>query len=83
MTGASEICIGIVSAASFSPAPTWAARRLAPLFADLTAGISSGFSKTLTGALPDTQPVRREFLRRVRDFLRATREGDRDLLQRL
>src|SRR5713101_6111276 len=45
-----------------------ARRRLAALFADLAAGISSGFNNTLTitgGALPDTQPVRREFIRRV------------------
>ncbi len=67
---ASEICIGIVCAGIVLAGTDLggARRRLAALFADLAVGISSGFSDTLTrtgGALPDTQPVRREFIRRV------------------
>jgi hypothetical protein len=71
VTRASEICIGIVSAGILLAGTELGGgrrRRLAALFADLAAGISSGFSNTLTtsrGELPDTQPVRREFLRRV------------------
>ncbi len=67
---ASAICIGIVSAGVVLAGADLggARRRLAALFADLAAGISSGFSNTLGmtgGVLPDTQPVRREFIRRV------------------
>src|SRR6266851_2459992 len=70
VTRASEIGIGIVSAGVVLAGTDLggARRRLAALFADLAAGISSGFSNTLTitgCALPDTQPVRRELLRRV------------------
>ncbi len=70
VTRASEICIGIVCAGIVLAGTDLggARRRLAALFADLAVGISSGFSDTLTrtgGALPDTQPVRREFIRRV------------------
>src|SRR6266851_3855069 len=67
---ASEIGIGIVSAGVVLAGTDLggARRRLAALLADLAVEISSGFSNTLTitgGALPDTQPVRREFIRRV------------------
>jgi len=70
VTRANEICIGIVCAGIVLAGTDLggARRRLAALFADLAVGISSGFSDTLTrtgGALPDTQPVRREFIRRV------------------
>ena len=70
VTRASEICIGIVCAGVVLAGTDLGGgrRRLAALFADLTVGISSGFGDTLTmarGGLPDTQPVRQEFLRRV------------------
>src|SRR5438874_2984539 len=67
VTRASAIGIGIVSAGVVLAGADLggARRRLAALFADLTAGISSGFGNMLTGASPDTQPIRREFLRRV------------------
>ena len=70
VTRASAICIGILSAGVVLAGTDLggARRRLAGLFADLAAGISSGVSNTLTitgGALPDTQPVRQEFIRRV------------------
>jgi uncharacterized membrane protein YccC len=67
---ASEICIGIVCAGivlagtDFGGAP----RRLAGLFASLAAGIGSRFVEALSLAgpmLPDTQPLRRELVRRV------------------
>jgi len=67
---ASEICIGIVCA-GFVLALTdlgGARRRLAVLFAGLAAAITAGLTRTLTLAgpeLPNTQPVRREFLRQV------------------
>ena len=70
VTRASEVCIGIVCAGvvlagtDLGSAP----RRLAALFANLSADIMSWFTGTLvlTGPeLPDTQPVRREFIRRV------------------
>ncbi len=66
----SEICIGIVSAGivlagtDFGGAP----RRLAKLYAGLSATIMANFTRTLALAgpeLPDTQPMRRDFLRRV------------------
>jgi len=67
---ASEICIGIVSAGIVLAGTDLggARRRLAVLFAELSAGIASRFSATLVLAgpnFPDTTPVRREFLRRV------------------
>src|SRR6266850_4161235 len=67
---ASEICIGIVCAGvvlagtDFGGAP----RRVATLFAAISAEISGRFTNTLALAgpdLPDTQPVRRELVRRV------------------
>jgi uncharacterized membrane protein YccC len=70
ITRASEICIGIVCAGivlagtDFGTAP----RRLAVLFADLSAEITGRFAGTLALAgpgLPETQPVRRELARRV------------------
>jgi uncharacterized membrane protein YccC len=70
VTRASEICIGIVCAGvvltwtDFGGAP----RRLATLFAALSAEITGRFSGNLSPAgleFPDTQPVRRELMRRV------------------
>ncbi|MGA7264462.1 MAG: FUSC family protein [Stellaceae bacterium] len=70
VTRASEICIGIVCAGvvlagtDFGGAP----RRLATLFAALSAEITRRFSGNLSPAgleFPDTQPVRRELIRRV------------------
>jgi uncharacterized membrane protein YccC len=70
VTRASEICIGIVCAGvvlagtDFGGAP----RRLATLFAALSAEITGRFSGNLSPAgleFPDTQPVRRELIRRV------------------
>ncbi len=70
VTRASEICIGIVCAGvvlavtDFGGAP----RRLATLFAALSAEITGRFSRNLSPAgleFPDTQPVRRELIRRV------------------
>src|ERR1700680_340528 len=70
VTRASEICIGIVcagivlAATDFGGAP----RRLATLFAALSAEITGRFSGNLSPAgleFPDTQPVRRELIRRV------------------
>jgi uncharacterized membrane protein YccC len=70
VTRASEVCIGIVSAGVVLAGTDLggAPRRLASLFANLSAEIMSGFTGTLAMAgpeLPDTQPVRREFIRRV------------------
>ena len=70
VTRVSEICIGIVSAGIVLAGTDLggARRRLAALFAGLTAGIASQFTATLAAAgreLPDTQPVRRDFIRRV------------------
>ena len=70
VTRASEICIGIVCAGvvlagtDFGGAP----RRLATLFAALSAEIAGRFTGNLSPAgleFPDTQPVRRELIRRV------------------
>jgi uncharacterized membrane protein YccC len=70
VTRASEICIGIVCAGlvlgltDLGGAP----RRLAALFAELTAGITAGFIGELAsaGGHPfETQTARREFTRRV------------------
>jgi uncharacterized membrane protein YccC len=65
-----EIGIGIVSAGVVLAGTDLggARRRLATLFADLTAGIMAQFTRTLEAAgpeLPDMQPVRRDFIRRV------------------
>jgi uncharacterized membrane protein YccC len=70
VTRASEVCIGIVSAGVVLAGTDLggAPRRLASLFANLSAEIMSQFTGTLVMAgpeLPDTQPVRREFIRRV------------------
>jgi uncharacterized membrane protein YccC len=70
VTRASEVCIGIVcsgvvlAGTDLGGAP----RRLASLFANLSAEIMSRFTGTLVMAgpgLPDTQPIRRELIRRV------------------
>jgi uncharacterized membrane protein YccC len=70
VTRASEICIGIVCAGIVLAGTDFghARRRLAALFAALSAGISGGFARTLALAgseFEDTQAVRREFARRV------------------
>jgi uncharacterized membrane protein YccC len=66
----SEICIGIVSAGIVLTGTDLgtARRRLATMFAGLTAGIWASFTATLASAGPefsDTQPIRRDFIRRV------------------
>jgi uncharacterized membrane protein YccC len=69
VTRVSEIGIGIVSAGVVLAGTDLgdARRRLAGLFAGLTAGIAANFARTLAGGLelPDTQPIRRDFVRRV------------------
>jgi uncharacterized membrane protein YccC len=70
VTRVSEIGIGIVSAGVVLAGTDLggAPRRLAGLFAGLTAGIAANFARTLVAAdpeLPDTQPIRRDFIRRV------------------
>jgi uncharacterized membrane protein YccC len=65
-----EICIGIVSAGVVLLATDFgnASRRLATLFAAISPEIVGGFTGTLALAgseLPDTQPARSEFIRRV------------------
>jgi uncharacterized membrane protein YccC len=67
---ASEICIGIVCAGVVLAGTDFggARRRVATLFAALSAEISGRFTNTLALAgpdLPDTQPVRRELVRQV------------------
>src|SRR5437899_3158187 len=67
---ASEICIGIVCAGVVLASTDLggARRRVATLFAAISAEIAGRFTGTLALAgpdLPDTQPVRREFVRRV------------------
>src|ERR1700730_7860038 len=67
---ASEICIGIVSAGVVLAGTDLggARRRVATLFAAISAEIMGRFTGTLALAgprLPDTQPVRRELVRRV------------------
>jgi uncharacterized membrane protein YccC len=67
---ASEICIGIVSAGIILAGTDFgsARRRLATLFAALSAEIACRFTGTLALAgpnLPQTQPARRELARRV------------------
>jgi uncharacterized membrane protein YccC len=70
VTRASEICIGIVCAGVVLAGTDLggAPRRLALTFANLSSDIMSRFAGTLLMAgpeLPDTQPLRREFIRRV------------------
>jgi uncharacterized membrane protein YccC len=67
---ASEICIGIVCAGIVLAGTDLggAQRRLAALFAGLSAEIAGRFAGTLALAgpgLPETQPIRRELVRRV------------------
>src|SRR6266853_3880388 len=67
---ASEICIGIVCAGVVLSGTDLggARRRLAALFAAISAEITGRFTGTLSLAgpdLPETQPVRRELIRRV------------------
>jgi uncharacterized membrane protein YccC len=67
---ASEICIGIVCAGIVLAGTDFggAQRRLAALFAALSAEVTGRFTASLSPAgpeLPDTQPMRREFVRRV------------------
>jgi uncharacterized membrane protein YccC len=69
-TRASEICIGIVCAGVVLAATEMgdARRRLAALFADITAEIIREFASTLSRAglsAPDSRPIRRELIRRV------------------
>ena len=66
----SEICIGIACAGVVLALTDFAGarRRLAALFAELAAGITAGFARTLSFAglkMADAQPVRREFIRQV------------------
>jgi hypothetical protein len=66
----SEICIGIVSAGIVLAITDLggARRRLAELMADLVAGIMRGYTHTLAMPaqdFPKTQPVRRDFVRRI------------------
>jgi uncharacterized membrane protein YccC len=70
VTRASEICIGIVCAGVVLAGTDFggARRRLATLFAALSAEITRRFNGNLSPAgleFPDTQPVRRELIRRV------------------
>jgi uncharacterized membrane protein YccC len=70
VTRVSEICIGIVSAGVILAGTDLggAPRRLATLFAGVSTRIMANFSDTLARAgsrLPETQPLRREFLRQV------------------
>src|SRR5205085_10991349 len=70
VTRASEICIGIVCAGIVLAGTDLggARRRLATLFAAISAEIASGLTGTLRVAGADfahTQPVRRELIRRV------------------
>src|ERR1700720_597331 len=70
VTRASEICIGIVCAGVVLAGTDLggARRRLAALFAAISAEITRRFTGTLSLAgpdLPETQPVRRELIRRV------------------
>jgi uncharacterized membrane protein YccC len=67
---AGEICLGIVCAGIVLAGTDLggARRQLAAQFADLSAGITAGLTRTLAMAgreFVDTQPVRREFARRV------------------
>jgi uncharacterized membrane protein YccC len=70
ITRVSEICIGIVAAGVVLAGTDLggAPRRLATLLAGVSAGIMTDFSDTLARAgseIPDRQPLRREYLRRV------------------
>jgi Fusaric acid resistance protein family len=67
---ATEICLGVVCAGIVLAGTDFggARRRLAAQFADLSAGITAGFTRTLASSgreFADAQPIRREFLRRV------------------
>jgi uncharacterized membrane protein YccC len=67
---ATEICLGIVCAGVVLAGTDFggARRRLAVLFADLLVGITARFTSTLAMVgreRVDTQPVRREFVRRI------------------
>jgi len=70
VTRAGEICIGIACAGVILAATDFggARRRLATVLATLTQQITSQFAATLAESgrkMPDTQPIRREFIRRV------------------
>jgi Fusaric acid resistance protein family len=70
LTRCSEICIGIVCAGIVLAGTDFggASRRLATLIASISTEITGGFAGTLALAgpeLPDTQPARRELIRRV------------------
>ena len=70
LTRFTEIGIGIVSAGVVLTGTDLGAarRRLAALFVELAMGITSDFARMLAGprpGLPDTQNLRREYLRRV------------------
>jgi uncharacterized membrane protein YccC len=70
VTRASEICIGIVCAGIVLAGTDFggARRRLAGLFASISAEIAGRFADTLSRVGPelsDTQPIRRELTRRV------------------
>lgn len=70
VTRASEICIGIVSAGIVLAGTDLGSARhnLAALFAGLIGDISAGFTGELAQPVPEeqtSQPLRREFLRRV------------------
>jgi uncharacterized membrane protein YccC len=70
VTRVSEICIGIVSAGIVLAITDLggARRRLAELMADLVAGIMGGYTRTLAMPVqdfPETQPLRRDFVRRI------------------
>ena len=70
ITRASEICIGIACAGVVLAGTEFggARRRLAASFSDLAAAIAGRFTRMLALAgpqLPDTQPERRELVRRV------------------
>jgi uncharacterized membrane protein YccC len=70
VTRAGEICIGIACAGVILGATDFggARRRLATVLTDLTQQIAQQFAATLTASatkLPDTQSIRREFIRQV------------------
>jgi uncharacterized membrane protein YccC len=77
---ASEICIGIVSAGVVLATTDLggARRHLAMLFGHLTAEIMTWFNRSIAAAgpdMPDTRPVRREFIRRVIELAPAVDEA--------
>jgi uncharacterized membrane protein YccC len=70
VTRVSEISLGIVCAGVVVGLTGFggARRRLAALFAEIAAGIATHFTRTLALAgpdLPDTRPLRRDFIRRI------------------